>query len=349
MLAVFLITLFSGLWVTPVMAAAVTSAKDTMSTIYDSAAANHTVQFVTPTGVTAGQTITITFPTGFALGTVDYTDIDMATGASCGSVSDKTLAGSPSGTTWGAVKASQIVTITSGTDTITAGHCVIIEIGTNATNGATGDQQITNQTVAQNNSDPKILIGGTMADSGKIAVEIVANNTVAVTGQVDPQISCSIAGTSSDFGTFTLNTVTTGGTTPVWTISTNATGGYNLAVRSTGNGSTAGLYSAGAAYTIASATADLAAVASGYGLQGTKSDGDAGSATTTVSSPFTASGNNVGALVVTAFPGSGTTLASATGPVSNATVTSTLKAKVSGLVPSGSYVDTLTYVCTGVF
>lgn len=351
MLAVFLITLFSGLWVTPIMAAAVTTAKDTMSTIYDSAAANHTIQFVTPTGVTAGQTITVTFPTGFALGTVDYTDIDMATGASCGSVSDKTLAGSPSGTTWGAVKASQIVTITSGTDTITAGHCVIIEIGTNATNGATGDQQITNQTVAQNNSDPKILIGGTMADSGKIAVEIVANNTVAVTGQVDPQISCSIAGTSSDFGTFTLGSVTTGGTTPVWTISTNATGGYNLSVRSAGSGTYAGLYSAGAGYTIKSAdtaensTADLSVAATiGYGAQATKSDGDAGSATTTVSAPYTSTSNTVGRLQLTAQ-----TVASATGPVSNATVTTTLKAKVTGLVPSGSYVDTLTYVCTGVF
>jgi hypothetical protein len=232
---------------------------------------------------------------------------------------------------------------------VTASHCVVIEIGTNATNGVAGDQQITNQTTVQNNSNAIIAIGGTMADSGRIAVEIINNNTVAVTGQVDPQISCAVDTNSAAFGTFTLATVTTASSTPIWTISTNATGGYNLAVRSQGNGTTAGLYSSLASYTIASATADLASASSGYGLQGTKSDGDAGSAATTVASPFTATGTNVGALVTTAFPGTGTSLASATGPVSNATVTSTLKAKVSGLVPSGSYSDTLTYVCTGVF
>lgn len=348
-LAVFLTTIASGLWASPAHAAAVTSAKDTMSTIYQSVVANHTVQFVTPTGVSAGQTITITFPTGFTIGSVDYTDIDMASGATCSGATDISLAATPATTTWGAVFSGQVLTLTSATGTVTATHCVVIEIGTNATYGVAGDQQITNQTAVQNNSDPKILIGGTMADSGRIAVEIVTNNTVAVTGQVDPQISCSIDDTTAGFGTFTLATVATADSTPIWTISTNATGGYNLAVRSTGNGSTAGLYSSIASYTIASATADLAGASSGYGLQGTKSDGDAGSAATTVSSPFTATGTNVGALVVTAFPGSGTTLASATGPVSNATVTSTLKAKVSGLVPSGSYVDTLTYVCTGVF
>jgi hypothetical protein len=351
-LSIFLVTIFSGLWTTPVFAAGLSSMKDTMSTMTQSVASNHTNQFVTPTGVSAGQTITITFPTGFALGSVAFGDVDMATGATCGTATnDVTLAATASTTTWGVNNTGQVLTLTSATGTVTATYCVIIEVGTNATYGTTGTNQITNQTAAQNVTDQKILIGGTMADSGKIAVEVVTNSTVAVTGQVDPQISCSIAGNSSAFGTFTMGSVTTGGTTPVWTISTNATGGYSLSVKSAGSGTYAGLYSSGASYTIKSAdsaensTADLSVAATiGYGAQATKSDGDAGSATTTIAAPYTSTSNTVGRLQLTPQ-----NVASATGPVSNATVTTTLKAKVTGLVPSGSYVDTLTYVCTGIF
>lgn len=333
-------------------AAAITTISDTLSSITDSAASNHTIKFVTPTGVAAGQSITIAFPTGFTLGSVDYTDIDLATSATCaGSFTDIALAAVASGTTWGATKSSQTVTIISDTGTVTATNCISIEIGTNATYGVAGSHQITNQTVAQNTSNQKIVIAGTMADTGTLAVVIVANGSVAVTGQVDPSISCAISANSAAFGTFVLGTVTTAGTTPVWTISTNATGGYNLSISSTGSGSFAGLYSAGAAYVIKSAdsaegsTADLSVAATiGYGVQGTKTNGDAGSAATTIASPYTSTGDTVGRLQLTAQ-----TLASATGPVSNATVTTTLKAKVTGLVPSGAYVDTQVMVCTGVF
>ncbi|HUD20548.1 MAG TPA: hypothetical protein VMQ44_00555 [Candidatus Saccharimonadales bacterium] len=338
-------------WGAIAWAAAITSASDTMSNITDSATSNHTVQFITPSGVAAGQSITITFPTGFALGSVDYTDMDLAEGATCSSLTDISLATGAVGLTWGATKTGQVVTIVSDTGTITATHCVQIQIGTNATYGVGGTHKITNQTVAQNNANQKILIGGTMADTGTIAVVIVANGAVAVTGQVDPQISCSIDTNSAAFGTFVLGTVTPASSTPTWTIGTNAANGYNLTIRSAGNTTNAGLYSAGASYVIKSAdssenaTADLSIASTiGYGAQGTKTNGDAGSAATTVSAPYTSTTNTVGRLQLT-----DQTLASAAGPVSNATVTTTLKAKVTGLVPTGAYVDTLTYVCTGIF
>lgn len=348
---VVLVLLLSNFGVLTAQAAAITSVSDTMSNITDSALSNHTVQFTVPTGLTTGQSITITFPTGFALGSVGFADMDLGYGASCSSLSQQTLAGTPSGATWGASQTGQVVTLLSGSGTISAGNCVQIKIGTNATYGGTGTNQITNQTVAQNASSQKILIGGTMADSGSLAVVIVSNAAVAVTGQVDPEISCAIDHNTSAFGTFVLGSIATANTTPTWTIGTNATNGYNLTVRSAGNGTNAGLYGATPNYVIKSAdsaedaTSDLSVAATiGYGAQGTKTNGDAGSATTNISSPYTSTSTTVGRLQLT-----DQTLASANGPVSNATVTTTLKAKVTGLVPSGAYVDTLTYICTGIF
>lgn len=332
-------------------ASTITSAKIVFTTIEQSTTADQTIEFITPTGVAAGETITVTYPTGFDVSTFAVNNADLAVSAagSCASFSDVTLAASPSGATWGVAVSGQAITFTSGTGTVAAGRCVQIEFGSNATTGAAGATFITNQSAAQNNSDPLVNITAGASDSGSIAVEIISGSTVSVSAAVVTSISCALNDTSAAFGTFTINTVTTADSTPVWTISTNATAGYVLSVKSAGNGVAAGLYSSGASYNIASATADLASASSGYGLQATKSDGDAGSATTTVASPFTATGTNVGTLVITAIPGSGTQVASASGPVANATVTSTLKAKVSGLVPAGSYVDTLTYSCSGTF
>ncbi len=335
-------------------AALVTSASDTLSTMKQSVVANHTILFTMggSDAVAAGETITITFPTGFDLTALASPgDFDLRINAT-----DETLQSGACGSTdtFRVQVASQTVTFTAcnSYDNTAEGTAppIVIKIGTNAVIGTTGTHQITNQSAAQNVSDQKILIGGTDA-SGTIAVNIIADNTVAVTATVDPSITCSISANSAAFGTFAVNTVTTAGTTPVWTISTNALNGYSLTVLSTGNGVNAGLYSSGASYVIKSAdsaessTADLSVSGTiGYGLQGTKTNGDAGSATTSISAPYTSTTTTVGRLQLTAQ-----TLASASAEVANATVTSTLKAKVTGLVPPGSYVDTLNYVCTGIF
>lgn len=348
-----LAVILSFFTVGPVMAATVTSASDVLSTIQESTLSNHTIQMITPTGVGAGATITVTFPTGFALGTFSVNNEDLAVSAagSCASFADVTLAASPSGATWGVGQSGQVITFTSGSGTVAAGRCIQIEIGANALTDATGASIITNQTAAQNNTDPKILLTAGASDSGTIAVEIVAANTFSLTATVDPSITCSIANTSGSFSTLAIGSIATATNPPVWTISTNATTGYSLSVRSAGNTTSAGLYSSSAAYVIKSAdsteasTADLStANIIGYGLQGTKTDGGAGSATTSISSPYTSTSNTVGRLQLTSQ-----TLASAGGPVSSATVTSTFKAVVSGLVPPGAYVDTATYVCSGIY
>lgn len=337
-------------------AAPVTSLQLRLSTIKESTLADHTIEFIIPTGVSAGQTITITYPTGFSLGTFNVNNYDMAMSAagSCASFTDKTLSTTPSGATWGVGTSGQVVTITSGTDTITAGRCVQIEIGSNATSGATGSTVITNQTAAQNNSDAKILIGGTMADNGTLAVEIVADNDVTVNATVDPSITCAFTGMTTTFASLTTGSVSTSDTNTAITLSTNAANGLSVSVYDAGNGTNPGLFkSTAATYLIGSADSvygnivTLAAGTDGYGIKGAASGGSG--ATLTVDGRFDASGgaNEVGGLEVGAA--AAVPIAAATGALASRVLTVTHMAAVSGLAFAGAYTDTITYVCTGIF
>ncbi len=338
------------------IAASITSARDVLSRSQNSTLSDHEIKFVTPTGVQAStDTITLTFESNYALGTFALLNYDLGAGDSnnctTAGFTEKTLATSAAAGVWGVGTSGQVVTFTPPTDAttgeITADRCVRIRIGSNAVTGGGGATVVTNPTT---NGDFTIIFGGGFADTGTLATNIVADDSIDVTATVDTSISCTVNNTSTAFGTFTVATVTTASPTVTWTVSTNAANGYNLTVRDVGNATNPGLYSSAAAYLIGSAdasfsnSADLASVSIGYGLQGTKTDGDAGSAASTIASPYTATGTNVGGFELTAQG-----LSSATGPVANATVVSTLKAKVSGLVPAGSYVDTLTYVCTGIY
>jgi hypothetical protein len=336
----------------PATAASVTSASDILSRSKNSTLADHEIKFVTPTGLTAGQTITLTFHASFTMGSFALLNFDFATGSSnnCTSATftEQTLDTTPSGATWGIAQSGQVVTLTSGTGTVTADRCVRFKIGANATQGGAGSTQITNPS---SSGTYTVAIAGTFTDTGTIALHIIDEDQIQVTGTVDTTIACTVnSAATRTFGTFVVNTVTSANSTIVWTVSTNAANGYSLTVRDQGDGTNGGLYSAGALYNIRSAdasgnaTANLASVGVGYGLQGAKTDGDAGSATTTLDAAYDLASDNVGRLNRTA-----STLASATGPVASATVTSTLKAKISGLVPAGSYADTLTYICTAVY
>ena len=59
-------------------AASVTSLSDTLSDSAPAVGSDHTINFVTPSGVPSGQTIVIDFSEGpFVVGSVDFTDIDV--------------------------------------------------------------------------------------------------------------------------------------------------------------------------------------------------------------------------------------------------------------------------------
>lgn len=361
--------------IAPARAATLTSMSDVLTRLKVSVVADHELMFVTPTGVTAGQTIVVTFPSDFSIAaSLNETDVDLAEGSTgtCSSATftEKTLAATPSGTTWGAARTSATVfTFTSGTDTMTAGRCLRIRMGTNAVSGTTGDQQVTNATTP--GSKTITLAAG--ADSGTFSVAIVTDDQVSVTASVDPSLTFNVgaeaaatacAGTfAGNGGTVALGTLTTGAVASsdassvnhiCSRVSTNAGSGAVVTVKSTN----AALKSTSTpADVINSATATLAAGTSGYGLCAGSAGADSGRDSTTPAgatparaAPFngascTSSGHDVGALTTAAQ--NVWTLAT---PSQNAFFRLYVKAAISATVPAhNDYTDTLTFVATGTF
>lgn len=322
-------------------AAALTALSDTMSRLQKDELSNHTIRFTTPTGAgDAADTIEITMPTGFNIGLVDYTDIDLSCGAVTGYETDIPLAATADATHWGASFTGQVLSLDHATDggfgDIAGTNKVVVEIGTNASGG---DQQIDNHATA---AAYTISIAGDFGDTGKIGIVILDDDQFDVTGTVDPTITFSLSATATDFGTLSATSVTTSVPNITLTISTNAGSGYAITVQDEGNATNPGLYNAGSAFTIGSAdysyadSADLSAVA-GYGIQGT-------SATATIDARYDLAGDNVGGYERTAQ-----SLATFNSAASSHTVTITSKAKITGATPSGSYVDTVTVIATGQF
>ncbi|MEZ4200031.1 MAG: hypothetical protein R3B69_00275 [Candidatus Paceibacterota bacterium] len=221
-------------------AANVTDVSDTLSDSDISAVSDHTIAFTVPTGsagVEAGETITVTFPAGFNMGSVAFGDVDLEV-----NTVDETLAGTPSGATWGAAVAGQVLTITSGSATIDADDDVVIKIGTNADGGT---NQITNP--GSGGSYEIDITSGTGAngDAGHTRVAILDN--VDVTAQVDTTfdfvvsgvntIGASVNGTSTSatssateipFGTLSAGVVET--IAQRLNVTTNAIGGFVVTV-----------------------------------------------------------------------------------------------------------------------
>lgn len=173
-------------------AANLVNVSDTLSDSDLSAASNHTVLFTIPAGsagVTTGQTITVTFPAGFNLTGVVFTDLDLQTAAT-----DRTLvAGAPGAAQWGYVLAGQTITLTAGTGiTVSAGEVVEIQIGTNATFGTTGANQIDNPASA---TSYELSITAGTADTGRTRVAIIDN--VLVEAIVDTTFTFTITGVAT--------------------------------------------------------------------------------------------------------------------------------------------------------
>ena len=72
---------------------ALNTLSDNQSSVKISSLSDHTIQFVTPSGVSSGQNISITFPAGYATGTFAIANFDFATSssASCSGFADALL------------------------------------------------------------------------------------------------------------------------------------------------------------------------------------------------------------------------------------------------------------------
>lgn len=326
-------------------AATVTSLKDVQTTIVDSANSNHTISWVSPSGVANASTITITFATGFSLTGVVEDDVDIA-GSTEGEL---TTAADCTGSEKAGVGISgQVITITlctgDGGD-FTNSETITVEIGTNATSSGTGANQINNQTEAQNNSDSTIDITSGASDVGSLSVEVIADDSVNVTASVDPSITFSISDTTIGFGTLTTgaaryaNGAATGSAsvTPAHTLSAGTNAATGLAV--TYNG---------ALLTSASNNIDAATITGDAdGVPGTEqfaiSFDDNGSTFTMVSAYDEASNNSSFVAGVT------TQILSTSAPVASTSVDAHYLANIAANTPAGSYSTDITYIATGTF
>jgi hypothetical protein len=166
---------------------------------------NHTIEFVTPSGLVAGETITLTFPAGFTgIGSLTADDFDLE----INSVDQDLDDAAASGAIWNVTAAGQVIDIQSGTDTIAPGDTVTIEIGLHASFASTSDAQITNPGTATS-YEIDVEVGDTPTDTGSTRVAIV--DSVTVTASVDTVFTFTVTGDAG--GTDVNGTDTTGGPT----------------------------------------------------------------------------------------------------------------------------------------
>jgi hypothetical protein len=219
----------------------VTTYSDTISDSAPSVVSDHTISFVTPTGMVAGETISLTFEGGTGIASLVAQDLDLDVAG----VEESLIDGAASGVDWNVTTAGQVIDITSGTDAIGAGATVTIEIGTNATAGGTGTNQITNPTIGAYTIAVDV---GSGADTGTTMVAIV--DTVTVSAAIDTTFTFTVAGlpggtsvngttttgsttaTAIPFGTLTAGTPST--TAQQLSVTTNAANGFVVTVQADG-------------------------------------------------------------------------------------------------------------------
>ncbi|MEX2209403.1 MAG: hypothetical protein WD603_03775 [Patescibacteria group bacterium] len=160
--------------------------------------------------------------------------------------------------------------------------------------------------------------GGNLIDQDDVAFPI-ESSTVTVSADVGQTLSFALSATSANLGTLSDSSVSTDDHT--LTVSTNASGGYTL----TGQGST-----------LTSGSDTVPFVTDGTVTTGVSEYGVAFAG---------ASGHPAGDQDLTTT----TTVASSTGPVSNATTTATYKASIVASQPAGSYQSSITYIATATF
>ena len=206
---------------TSVEAANLTYVKDTLSNSDSGSASNHTIEFLSPTGVAGGQTITVTFPTGFtSTSTLTLADFDLEFAG----VDETLVVGTPGAAQWGISTTSSSNTITftaHAGESLTALATATIKIGTNAGAGGTGTNRITNPTATTTSYEISITAGP--SDSGQTRVAIVDN--VLVTANVDTSLTFTVSGVA---GGSTVNgsptttaAATTNQTLPFGTLASN--------------------------------------------------------------------------------------------------------------------------------
>ncbi len=321
-------------------AASLTTLSDTQTEQTASTLSSHDISFVTPTGITAGQTITLTFDNSTSISaSLATADVALSVNGSAQTVT----VGSNGASTWGFARTSAtVITITSqssGTPAA-AGATVRIRIGT----AAGGTNRITNGTAGTT----VLTIGGTMADTGLIAEPVVANDVVNITATVTPTITFSISDNTIGFGTLSASTAryATGDTLGSGTdsvahtvaVATNAASGYSISIQ--GASLTSG------SNVIAAIGSTAAASNPGneqFGIYATESGGSNNS----VAAKY--SDNATPKFAYAATSSTADTLGSGTSATATATYSIHYIANISGSTKPGAYAANITYIAAPQF
>jgi hypothetical protein len=348
-------------------AAALTSISDVMNQSAPSATSTHTITFTTPTGIPASATVTITFPSGFTKGGVDYTDIDVKDDSV-----DLSLWNTASGTWWGATTTgSTVLTFTNGSAAVAAGSIIEVQIGNNATASTTGDANFTNpaKSAASGTADIyTISVAGGFGDTGNALVAIIEGVTVSVT--VAESLSFGIAAVSSTtcdtyFGVLagpdsTTTTIPFGSISTANTfnhacqnlsVSTNASSGFAVKVNSNTSlkSGTGALINSGACDGTCDETTTSTWATNTYnGFAYTCLGAECSITASTTYRTFACAG----ATTTDCLPGGGETsqnVMSHNTPINNSTSTIQYKISLSGTQTAGTYSNTITYVATPTF
>ena len=330
-------------------AAALNTLSDAQSSLKVSAVSDHTFQFVTPSGVTAGQNISITFPVGWTIGSLATTSIDFATStsATCSGFTDAAISNTASGLTWGVATTTTAITFTSGTAVIPANRCIQIRIGSNATFQGTGTSTIVNPSSA---TTSVISIGGTFGDTGTITANIITDDTVSMTGLVSQSLTFTISTTTIYFGTlgsgaakFASSTNPAGDTIEnvahTLAVGTNAPSGFTLTIR--GQTLTSQQNASNTITAIGATAASSTPGSEQFGIRVTESGGSG----TAVSSPYnfsTSYGYNSTAT-------SSSVLATGSGSTPTSTYSVRYLANISPVTEAGTYAANVVYVATANF
>lgn len=322
---------------------------NTMSTLKVGTLSNHAIIFRTPIGVDAStDTITITFPTGFAMGTFALLNFDLAASdggqTSCPTgltYTERTLATAAAAGTWGVGQSGQVVTFTAPTDA-TAGNvpthaCVRIRIGNNATFSGAGVNQITNPGTA---GPYTISIAGTFGDTGSVTVQILTDDQVAVTATVPQSITFALGANSLGLGTLLVTASATSSHTV--TVATNAAHGFVATY--------AGATLTSGAFTITamSSTAASAIGTEQFGLNAVANTTPAVGLACSGIAPIASAAVNYSTANSFRFV-SGETILSSAGAVNTSTCTISYIANIAGTTEAGAYSTALTYTATAQF
>ena len=323
-------------------AATITSFSVTASRLKVNELADYEIKFVSPTGVSDGDSIVMDVSSDFDLdGAFDFQDVDIATGSTnnCATATftEQDVAETATASAWGVDPAIPITFYPNG-DGIVADTCTRILIGANAVYGNAGTSRISNL----NADDDDTISLTTSSDYGIAAIDIITDDQVVVTATVQPTLTFAISDSTIEFGNLSASDDTfaddsAGNATEVeahtLAASTNAAGGYAITL----NGATL----TDGAKTIDAIGSSNTATSVGseqFGVRFTASGGSGA-----VTAPYAASGF---AFDTAAFPDE---VAASTVPSATTTYSARYIANIASTTEAGSYSATLTYIGTGRF